>query len=654
MRCGSGGSSRKTESRHSMWSKSFGIGRFRGIDIRVHWSLPLAFIYFLGVGRWPQSLESWIFITFLITCLFGFILLHELGHVFTARRYGIISQQIVLWPLGGFAQFDRLPAAWTQRILLFAAGPLANVGLAGLAFTLRIALMTLFGSEWENMLYDHALIDYLDRTLDFAIDINLSLAVGNLIPIYPLDGGRIAREVLQRAAGSGWSDRIMVMVSVPAAIGMFAYGIWFNRGPLWSLTSVLLALAAGFLHPGIRRWIIMVVSAVTERGLFHFMRGDFSRSVAAYDRLIARNPGHQRAHHNRAVALQRLGQYEQALAGYTRAIELNPNSATSYVELASLYGTLKRYDDALAACAQALDRAPQDTGALTMRASISLRAGDFERALRDCDAVIQFDSVNPEAHILRSAIWLLLDELGRARSDVELLIYHHPHDPRGYSSRGYILIYDGDDVGARADFERALRIDPHMAIAYVNRGLIDARCGKRESALADFATALRFDPSMADAHYGRAWLHYGSGDYAQARTDLDAALAIAEEEVLISSELWLLRHFVGCLDWALFLYDHALDRNPQSALAYRGRADAYRVNRLFDNALADYDQALAITPGDAEAYYGRALVAYARDDVAQAAGDLQLALDRSPPFRVRYRVERLAKQLEHAMVAVQA
>src|SRR5262249_53034754 len=135
---------------------------------------------------------------------FGCVLLHELGHALTARRFGIGTADITLYPFGGVARLERMPRAPGAELLIALAGPAVNVALAGAL----LAFQWVSGGWglWESW----ATADFFVSSL---ITINLGLALFNLIPAFPMDGGRVLRALL-----SGWLGRLRA-TEVAATLG---------------------------------------------------------------------------------------------------------------------------------------------------------------------------------------------------------------------------------------------------------------------------------------------------------------------------------------------------------------------------------------------------------------------------------------------------
>jgi Zn-dependent protease len=155
------------------------FGSFFGIPVRIHFTFPLILLAFGAEGwirgGWAESLWA----VGLVMAVFGCVVLHELGHSLQVRRYGIDVRDIILLPIGGMARAEKIPEDPRQEIIVAISGPLVNFALA--------ALLGLF--LWVRA-------NPVDFVHDFALNmlaINIVLGTFNLIPAFPMDGGRILR-----------------------------------------------------------------------------------------------------------------------------------------------------------------------------------------------------------------------------------------------------------------------------------------------------------------------------------------------------------------------------------------------------------------------------------------------------------------------------
>jgi Zn-dependent protease len=192
-------------------SLSWKLGRIAGIDVYVH---PT----FLLVLLLPFP--------FLLTLsLFGCVLLHEFGHALMARRYGIGTEDITLYPIGGVARLRRMPRAPGAELLIALAGPAVNVTIAaavaavgylGLDQVVAGVLAPVLGVFGSDPLEGGLLVGYFLSELGFY---NLVLALFNLVPAFPMDGGRILRALLSGWLGRGPATTIAATIGQTLAIG---------------------------------------------------------------------------------------------------------------------------------------------------------------------------------------------------------------------------------------------------------------------------------------------------------------------------------------------------------------------------------------------------------------------------------------------------
>lgn len=158
-----------------------GIGRYFGIPVRVHATFPLVLVLYAAeagrTGSWRAALEG----AALVLSVFACVVLHELGHSVQVRKYGIRVRDIILFPIGGVARAESIPEKPQHEIAVAIAGPIVNFVIAGV----------LFGLLALNHSPPHA-----DGFFVNLAWVNLMLGVFNLIPAYPMDGGRILRGVL--------------------------------------------------------------------------------------------------------------------------------------------------------------------------------------------------------------------------------------------------------------------------------------------------------------------------------------------------------------------------------------------------------------------------------------------------------------------------
>jgi Zn-dependent protease len=235
---------------------AFKIGRFSGIDVRVHWTFFLLLVFFAFIGYQASGGPVGVLTaTVTIVALFFCVLLHEFGHSLVAQRLAIEIHGITLLPLGGVSNLESLPEKPADEVKITLAGPLVNVALAPIFFGVGLLLgavprvpadlFTGIGSVGQFFFY----LGYL----------NVVLAVFNLIPAFPMDGGRILRALLATRLGAVRATDISSAVGQLFAVAFFLVGLISG--------NLLLALVAVFIFFGASGESQMVRQRELTRGL---------------------------------------------------------------------------------------------------------------------------------------------------------------------------------------------------------------------------------------------------------------------------------------------------------------------------------------------------------------------------------------------------
>lgn len=207
-----------------------------GIGIFVHWtfSLLLAFIVYMtyrsGGGLWEM-----LWATIFVLTLFVIVVMHELGHALTAKRYGINTQDITLLPIGGMARLESIPEKPSEELVVAIAGPLVNIALALLLFP--FVNFPADAEAWQAMASSYVPENFLFN-LFF---VNVLLAVFNMIPAFPMDGGRVFRAILAMTMDRTKATFIAARVGQFIAAGFVLVGLFGN---------LVLALIGVFIFMG--------------------------------------------------------------------------------------------------------------------------------------------------------------------------------------------------------------------------------------------------------------------------------------------------------------------------------------------------------------------------------------------------------------------
>lgn len=168
---------------------SWKLGRLAGIPIQVHWTflILIGWVILTYASQGASTAEVAQGLT-LVLVMFGCIVLHELGHAVTARRFGVNTKNITLLPIGGVAQLERMPEEPREEFLVAIAGPAVNVAIAAGLFGVLAASGTIGGPN--------ALANLRGNLLVQLMWVNIIVVLFNLLPAFPMDGGRILRSLL--------------------------------------------------------------------------------------------------------------------------------------------------------------------------------------------------------------------------------------------------------------------------------------------------------------------------------------------------------------------------------------------------------------------------------------------------------------------------
>lgn len=201
------------------------LGTWAGVKVFIHWTFVILLGWiFISYYRQNQELMDGVWGVLYILSLFLCVTLHEFGHVLTARRYGIATRDITLYPIGGVASLEAMPEKPAQELLVAAAGPAVNVVIAFLLYVYLSATGFLPAPE---ILTDPALVEQLPFAYSVMLA-NILLVVFNLIPAFPMDGGRMLRALLGFRMTRARATKIAASIGQLLAIGFVFLGFFFN------------------------------------------------------------------------------------------------------------------------------------------------------------------------------------------------------------------------------------------------------------------------------------------------------------------------------------------------------------------------------------------------------------------------------------------
>ena len=230
------------------WRWSWQVGLLFGISIRVHITLFALLVWVAiaapvhGAGVWQTLAQAG-----LVASVFGCVLVHELAHALVARRFGCPTREILLLPIGGIAQLERIPQRPAQELLVAVVGPATNVAIAAVLGAVILLAGWPIGPEQPHGFAGIVVSLFW---------INASLAAFNLLPAFPMDGGRVLRAILASRIGRARATRaagivgkvlaaVFVMIgftvggTMLAVIGMFVWFASSQESSVVMLTSIL-------------------------------------------------------------------------------------------------------------------------------------------------------------------------------------------------------------------------------------------------------------------------------------------------------------------------------------------------------------------------------------------------------------------------------
>lgn len=219
---------------------SFRFARVFGIDLKVH----VTFLLALGLGAFQWSrfgARGAAFGVLLVVLLFACVILHELGHSLVAKGFGIPVREIILLPIGGMAQMTKKPKTPAQELLIAIVGPLVNVVIALVLF--GVGLVWLGSQGMINAFSGLAESPPTIQTMWVMLTAsNVMLAVFNMLPALPMDGGRVLRSLLSMGLGQTRATAIAAIVARVLAVAMLGFALFTGQ--------IMLGLIAMFVFFG--------------------------------------------------------------------------------------------------------------------------------------------------------------------------------------------------------------------------------------------------------------------------------------------------------------------------------------------------------------------------------------------------------------------
>ncbi len=216
---------------------SFRLLTVAGTQVRVHATFLLLLAYFAWQD-WHNGPMAAAVAVLYVCAVFTCILLHEFGHVTAARKFGILTPDITLLPIGGMARMERMPRSPVQEIIVAIAGPAVNVVIAGVLF-LIVGLPKFDAATFSELRFGS-----LHNFLLALATTNLFLVAFNLIPAFPMDGGRVLRALLALFLPYPRATRVAATIGQGLALCGAAFAL-FSNAPTLVILSIFIFVVAG-------------------------------------------------------------------------------------------------------------------------------------------------------------------------------------------------------------------------------------------------------------------------------------------------------------------------------------------------------------------------------------------------------------------------
>jgi len=244
------------------------LGKFRGIPIYVHWTFSLVILYFVysSVQCGLDAIGVLWVVGFVLT-IFTCVVLHELGHSLSARWYGIDTEDITLLPIGGVARLKSMPREPLREIVVAVMGPMVNIVIA-------IGLLVYFWltsqNIWPNIIVENCLIVNQANFLHWLFVTNFGLVLFNMIPAFPMDGGRVLRGLLGFGFKRVTATKIASIIGRVCAVGFAAWS-FTGGGPVLMLIAFFVYYTASQEYDNVR-----IEEALRDKTVRDAMRTQFT------------------------------------------------------------------------------------------------------------------------------------------------------------------------------------------------------------------------------------------------------------------------------------------------------------------------------------------------------------------------------------------
>jgi Zn-dependent protease len=502
-----------------MQNGTFTVGRIGGTEIRLHWTLLFIIPYVMTTFK-PENLSSTLRAFLLVGLIFACVLLHELGHTLVARLHGIQVPSVILYPLGGAAMTEREADHPLGELLIAAAGPLVNFLLAGVMI-LGLAVTGLLSAVFapSALRSDNAVLN----SLIFLIASNLILAVSNLAPIYPLDGGRIFRALAQMLFGPVRANLVTFWISLVFALVVLIASV-FTQSWLLVLTALFLVIGACSLNQRLVIWSVRLYARITRRPDLYVRILDFDPAILLLTQAIDATPQNLSLYLQRAFIYYFMDDYLRALADSSKVLAVYPDNLQALMLRGALFYA-QNYLPGTWECIERCDQVRPNWSAVWLNRAILHRdEGNLTAAMSDIEQAIQTSALEKDRlgttilYLTRSSIDYKLGDYTAMVADWETAYVASPREATTLTT-DRVRIFAKDWNWARDYFSWLEGRSAHSPLIPLIRGEVALRSGQYAQAVEDLTQAMSRYEAHNDLYYFRAQAYQGLGQYDLAIAD---------------------------------------------------------------------------------------------------------------------------------------
>ena len=507
------------------FSWSWSLGRWRGVDIRFHFSMllsvPIAYFLFK-----PVDLRSGVESLLWVGGFMLFILMHEVGHAFAAQVVGVEVKSIVVWLLGGLTNLAYKPEKPAHNFFIYAAGPLMNMLLAFLCVVAYIMMATLF-LPFSNVPETYVWVQTFQNLFFSLAIVNLILVFFNLIPVYPLDGGNILHAGMEWLFGKNTADRITLAIGIPFLILLIILGIW-SRDYILLFFCVLIAFSISTLNHALLKYINLGITYLFKRAGYFYLKGDYERAAQLYTADIERQPDQVSNYLARAGCYLVTGQRGRSLADVERALRLDQNHLIALELRGELYLLDKNYDSALDIFTRVKELNPNWAVPYFDIASLFMERNELQPALENFNKAIALQSRTPLFYIIRSLAHFKAGDLKSAHEDQDVAIGISPEEALVMVDVN-LMVYEDNLEWASDYYGRILDKNPRHALAL--QGCADACLVNRDfvNAVVFYTRALEVNPREARLYLGRGKAYIELNEIEKAKVDFEKIKSVTDK-----------------------------------------------------------------------------------------------------------------------------